>query len=339
MSRDYLFKQGERDYFIDFLKGVSIIFVILAHNLFPSLQKTLLFCLWGGQAVPIFLLIQSYHGYNKIISKSITLKEYFSKQNLSKLYIRILQPFVYLLIIQTLILISTENFNIKQIIGSGGYGPGSYYVWIYIQFFILIPIIYPLFLKFKGISLLLVFVAISEIFELIASYLSIPEFLYRLLFFRYFILLYFGYTLVKHEFILNKTKVILSTFSILFILADVYLNVNFEPLLFNSGWKGFHWISYFYTTYLLMFVLKEIYKNISKIKFTKLIEEIGRYSYEIFLFQMFVFGFYPHRLTSMMINNSYIEFVLFVIISTSLSILPVMVFKRNQKSIKSKIYV
>ncbi len=337
MFNNYLFLQGERDYFIDFLKGVAIIFVIFTHNIVPLAQNMLLFCLWGAQAVPIFLLIQTYHGYNNIANKNLSLKEYFSKRNISKIYSRILQPFIYLLIIQIFILLLVDDLNIKQLIGSGGYGPGSYYVWIYLQFFILIPLVIPIFKKFRGICLLIVFIIISEIFELISFYLNIPEFIYRLLFFRYFILLYFGYMLSTQEFILNKKKIILSTISVLFIIAEVYLNIDFEPFFYNTGWKGFHWISYFYTTYLFMYVLKKIYQNISKIKLTKVIEEIGSYSYEIFLLQMLIFGFYPHSLTAMIISNKYIEFILFVILSSGLSILPVLVYKRNPLKLKYRI--
>lgn len=41
------------DPYIDYLKGVSIFFVVLAHCL--PMQNCLLFSFWGAQAVPLFL--------------------------------------------------------------------------------------------------------------------------------------------------------------------------------------------------------------------------------------------------------------------------------------------
>lgn len=60
------------DPFIDYLKGISILFVVLLHCL--PLQNYLLCSLWASQAVPIFLLIQVFHVVRGVIkiNKSIT---------------------------------------------------------------------------------------------------------------------------------------------------------------------------------------------------------------------------------------------------------------------------
>lgn len=51
------------DPYIDYLKGVSIFFVVLAHCLL--IYNCLLFSLWGVQSVPLFLLIQTFHVHKK----------------------------------------------------------------------------------------------------------------------------------------------------------------------------------------------------------------------------------------------------------------------------------
>lgn len=137
VNKTILLSKEGYDPFIDYLKGVSILFVILAHCL--PLQEYMLFSLWGAQAVPLFLLVQVFHSYKKgvgCISVSYDLK---------KLFHRIFKPFLLLVVIQLLLLIFIQQKNpivtIKNAILSGGIGPGSYYVWIYVQFFFLLPII------------------------------------------------------------------------------------------------------------------------------------------------------------------------------------------------------
>ena len=54
----------KRDLFIDFLKGICIICVVLTHNLPQSVMKASVFVAWGDMAVPLFLLFQSYHVFH-----------------------------------------------------------------------------------------------------------------------------------------------------------------------------------------------------------------------------------------------------------------------------------
>ncbi len=73
-----------RNLFIDFLKGLCIIAVVFTHNLPDSIMKGTVFIAWGGMAVPLFLLIQSYHIFhaeNNRISNGLptkTLKKYYN---------------------------------------------------------------------------------------------------------------------------------------------------------------------------------------------------------------------------------------------------------------------
>lgn len=50
--------------FLDYLKGICIIMVVINHG-FASAEEKLLFPIWINQAVPIFLLIQVFHSYKK----------------------------------------------------------------------------------------------------------------------------------------------------------------------------------------------------------------------------------------------------------------------------------
>lgn len=133
------------DPYIDYLKGVSIFFVVLAHCL--PMQNCLLFSLWGAQAVPLFLLIQTFHAYKKGVDKAVKLPDF------KKLFNRILKPFIILLLFELFLLIvvfgNAPLSVIKSATRSGGIGPGSYYVWIYIQFACVIPIVAWIIKKLK----------------------------------------------------------------------------------------------------------------------------------------------------------------------------------------------
>lgn len=60
-----VFQRGGHDYFIDFLKGVSILLVVITHTLTLEQEHILYFDIWGRVAVPIFLLIQVLHYFHR----------------------------------------------------------------------------------------------------------------------------------------------------------------------------------------------------------------------------------------------------------------------------------
>lgn len=317
-------RTNQYDPFIDFLKGVCILFVVLAHCL--PLQDNILFSLWGAQAVPLFILIQVFHAYKK---RNIDIVRYY---NLKKLFHRILLPFIILLAIQVFLmyLLSGKALPsiLKSTILSGGIGPGSYYVWVYLQFFILLPVFMFIIDKISHKNLLVLFIATSILIEIICSYSNIPSWLYRLLFVRYFFLIYLGYKWVMDGGIkIDKRTVLLSIISIFFILIFEYTDLNMEPIFYQNDWKIFHWISYFYVAHLFVYALHKCYKKLTgggKNIFLKM----GKYSYEIFLIQMFVFTFYPTNTIKAFIGSAYLEVIIRILSTTFLSIIPVLVYKK-----------
>jgi membrane protein implicated in regulation of membrane protease activity len=57
-------------------------------------------------------------------------------------------------------------------------------------------------------------------------------------------------------------------------------------------------------------------------------QKLGLCSYEIFLLQMFVFGFVPINLMSIVIPNYFVMNAVRIILTTCLSIVPVLVYKK-----------
>ena len=233
-------KKDGYDPFIDYLKGVCILFVVLTHCL-PK-QEYILFSLWGAQAVPLFLLIQVFHAYKKGI------EQVQLSFNLKKLFHRILKPFLFLLCIEVVLLsIYRQDFVsvLKGAILAGGIGPGSYYVWIYLQFFFLLPIVAVIIRKLKLNSFwcFFGFTLLCVIVEIICSYIHPHPAIYRLLFIRYIYLIYLGYLWVSFGIVINKLTASLSLLSIVFILLFAYGDLNLEPLFYSNAWYLCHWVT------------------------------------------------------------------------------------------------
>ena len=146
----------ERNLFIDFIKGLCIVCVILTHNLPPFVMKASAFVAWGSMAVPLFLLIQAYHVFRSDADRrleGIPSKSFSEHYKLHKLWKRIIRPFVICTLITgiVLILFGHDPQNVfTECIKMGGIGPGSYYVWIYLQFFLLLPLCLTFINKWGG---------------------------------------------------------------------------------------------------------------------------------------------------------------------------------------------
>lgn len=136
---------------VDFIKGLAAISVIFLHTLPLSVLKGTfaVFHIW--QAVPVFLLISFYLGFRNLEKKEDIFKDYFSKDRFKKNFLRIWLPLLLLAAIEALFFLVIGNK--EKAIGSLlclSNGPGSYYVWCYMQIWLLIPAIYLL-LKRLGI--------------------------------------------------------------------------------------------------------------------------------------------------------------------------------------------
>lgn len=125
-----------------------------------------------------------------------------------------------------------------------------------------------------------------------------PDYMYRLLFLRYFFLTYLGYLWVKRGIVLNKINILLSIISITAIGLLYYgksfgLIGEYEPLVFTTDWTIFHWFSYFLPWSFLSFFICKSYKKVEGTKIGAILLLAGKRSFEIFLFQMLVFQVSP----------------------------------------------
>ena len=300
-------KEGERDKFLDFLKGLAILGVIWLHCM--PLQDRMVAPLWCGMSVSLFLLIQVFHAYRKGAVNS-------RWPDVWKLFKRIVFPMLavtaILALIQSLFGMVHHAGGFVNMLQDGGYGPGSYYPWIYLQFAIILPLVGRLqkYLKpgvWGGVILLF-----SIALEFVSSLAGMPDWLWRLLFFRYALLIWLGYDVVKNGIRLTPILIALSLASMAFIVVMYYKNPDISPILIHNGWKVEHWPAFFYPAFLLLWLIRCIYEKLSALV-KDIIGRIGVASYEIFLCQMLYFAIAEPSLAQLFRNEklNYITYLLF----------------------------
>ncbi len=318
------FRKKGNDRFIDFLKGFAIVSVVLLHNLGHTvLNRYGAFCLWIGQAVPPFILIQSVNTYRSYIdTNEIGVWEYFRIRS-KKIFIRVFKPFLFLqfFIAVLYLLLQKGDFSAltKEFIRGAGFGPGAYYPWVYLQIFLFLPFVIWIYKKSGPIKAFLIVGGAAIILEWLCQSFDITENTYRVFAVRYIFMTTCGIFVMEKGFHPNKAMLNLSFIGLVFILLDSSTAISFYPIAYKSlGFPGQHWIAYFYTSFWLLFLLKKIHNRLHSSLCSRMIEYFGKNSYSIFLIQMLVFW--------LMRNNGWASYnisfntVFFVLMSTFLSL-------------------
>lgn len=319
------------DPFIDFLKGICIVLIILNHCIPSDLRTQLLFPVWGSPAVPIFFMIQVFHFYKKGIDAT--------RLDFYKMWNRVVRPFLIVEVIIWAILFCMEYSNntipsLKDTLYILTGGPGTYYPWIYIQFALLLPLTRP-FVRIKSVYAMIVFVLFSQFAEMICASFSMPEWIYRLSFFRYIFLVYLGFLLATQGLTLNRTTLMLSIISVVSVFLFSYSSIDFSPYFYHvKAWSTCHWICYVYIAFFVIICLKVIYSYIGNHAFSNFIRQIGKYSYEIYLFQLLYFTCFSEFIINQLSLND--KTLIIIIISTLLCIIPVLLYKQLIWRLKSK---
>lgn len=319
------------DPFIDFIKGVCILFVVLNHCVPSNLSNDILFYLWGTPAVPLFFILQTFHTYKKGTDNI-----HFS---FTKMWNRILKPFLLIqliiIFIKLLQLSFSSDFNIigfvEETLLWGGVGPGSYFPWVYFEISLLLPVFSFIFNCLNNKWLFVFFIFISEFVEILGSLFSFPFRLYRLSFLPFLFTIYIGYLLAKKGIIMNFYAFVLSVISILLTILVVRQCVNFYPFVYDHVYTTHHWFSYVYIYYLFVFLLFVFYKIDSFNLLKQFIKKMGQYSYDIFLFQMFYFSVLHNvvvKMASYLFDNYYFISVLSILLAVMVCVVPVVYVKQ-----------
>lgn len=325
------FKKTGYDPQIDYIKGLCILFVIWTHCIGREELGYMLFPYWGDTAVPIFLLIQVFHYYKKDVSLRMP--------SVIKLWKRILWPFIIMIalmfLVQFFIYYDATEGTFSPSFYWARRGPGSYYIFIYLELAFVIPLFAPLFRKLPVKLLFVIFVVLSQLVELICSITQCPDNIYRITFFRYIFLIFIGYLLATKGLELNKLTTLGGIISMVFLYLFAYAGINMEPLFCThlSLWPLCHWVCYLYIAYFFLPFLKYTYTKLRRYSsITTYIEKIGKYSYEIYLFQIFYYAtlsIYVGKILSF-IENYPIQRILYILFSTAICVIPVVYLKSKR---------
>lgn len=247
-------KNVEHIDWIDGAKGVAIICVILLHCL-PDLDA-IYNVMHIGQAVAVFVFITAY----LIAIRYRSLQEYFTWIRLKKMLRTMLPPFLVVLGSEVVVnyIHSGELFHLKHLLLSGGcYGPGSYYLFLYLSLWVICPFVTELIKKtplWLSFTVMLVISIVSEYaVVLMMDKVSHLEFLYRLAPIRYLMILWIGAAYPRFTQKENVLFVMVSILSGIILIYMLYITDNqriaITPLL---DWKSLVYCTLLLFTYIVI---------------------------------------------------------------------------------------
>ena len=287
--------KANRNHFIDLLKGICIIFVIVTHFSWTDEEKLqYYFPFWLNMAVPLFMIVSGYvYAFSFRKHKIEKICDAYAPKSLVSKAVRYTVPFAIAYLIEILYMVKTGRFvadedvllNLTSDFMVGGYGPGSYYYPLMIQFIFVYPVIYFIIKRydFKGVLLIGI---LNGLFELTQYSYHMSYSCYRLLIFRYILLIAVGCYISREDFKIHKAVMLLSfVVGLLFIYNCNYM--DYEPKVIT------HWTKTSFVACLYIIPIAVI--MITRLKFIRFapLEFLGKASYNIFLTQMvwYRFGF------------------------------------------------
>lgn len=292
----------QRDHFLDIAKGIAILMVIITHFSWEGEERLrYLFPFWISMAVPIFLTISGYVGTASYEKKGIeSISRAYDKTILIHKLIRYSVPFSIAYLFDIVFYTFTEKkLGLLEIIvrffrgGIGGWG--TYYYPILMQFIFVFPVIYFIIKRCKN-GLWLCF-ALNVSYEIFVKIYMLNGECYRLLVFRYILLIAYGCYLYENQGNdLGRKNWILFIAGTVFIVAANYL--NYSPLTI-SYWKRTCVYSVLYFMPLFGLAMKYL-KNIR----CRILELLGNASYHIFFIQMLYYNYWSESIGALMPNRA-----------------------------------
>lgn len=239
-------------------------------------------------AVPIFIVISGYMPSHSI-ANSCSIKLYYSKK-LKKNILKVIIPYLFVIFIEFFWFvifkdIMSTRYFFTQLLKGGAIGPGGYYTIIYLQLLVLFPFLFW-FYHMAPKAAILGGAVISVLLEVLCNHFVSDE-VYRLLFVRYLPFALGGIILFDKHYNVKKIQ-LYSIISLLFIYLLTY--TGYTPHIFRR-WSSSTLPTVPYA--LLLTLLFITYMPKMGYFLDRLLSEIGKSTYYIFLVQMlwFAIGF------------------------------------------------
>ena len=276
----------KRNRFLDVLKGIALILIILTHYSFTD-DKRLLYAFpyWVDMGVPIFMIITGFVTAKSYERKGIdSLDEAYKPEYTVRSMLRFLIPFIMIFIVEIFVMLRSNGFSGMPGIGMlaqgfllGGNGPGAYYVPIMIQLVFVFPLIHRLvrLYRFNGVVITWLITALCEMCRMA---FQMTQATYCNLIFRYLPIVAYGIWLASEEYRPRPTLAVTGMIiGIGFIYAVSYR--GYIPRIFNE-WSGTSAMACLYIMPIIGFFIKKC----ENAHFAPL-ELLGRASFNIFLVQ------------------------------------------------------
>ena len=285
--------EQKRNQFLDIIKALCIVFVIITHDtISEETRLKLLFNFWIDMAVPLFMIISGYVYALSFERNGIAqIQQAYTLNFIMPKFIRYTIPFLLAFAIEILgeiavAFLAIRPFSLKHIVAllfQGGNGPGSYYYPILLQFLLYYPVLYFIIKRYAFKGLILCF-AINAGYEFFQRVWGCNETFYRMLLFRYTLVIAFGSYLgqCKGEKLALGWKIASFAAGTAFIIAYRYF--AFPPRIIIY-WTKTSFLACLYLLPIAAFLICSVHLRF------KPLELIGKASFNIFLVQMVYYAY------------------------------------------------
>ncbi|MGY5881133.1 MAG: acyltransferase [Candidatus Thorarchaeota archaeon] len=170
-------EQGRPYFFqLDALKAIAIAFVVMDHSLYWDIKGAMGSLFWERLSIPFFLIVMGFNmAYSFKYGGATTLRELYSKEYFKGKIVRYVLPFAVLYMGSILVGLYTGlwSFNEYTLLGTLPFwGPGNWFIALLFGSIVVFPVVYWLFTKQPGLTLVLCF--LGEIVLTVILYIWFP---------------------------------------------------------------------------------------------------------------------------------------------------------------------
>lgn len=302
----------------DYIKAMAVISVILIHATeVEKVRSNVIFPFYIWLAVPTFMLISGYMNAKSCEKHGITrLVAWYEPKYLGKKILFIMIPYLIIYVCEwaSQIVFFHRIVGIREciyVLFTGGWGPGSYYVLMLVQLMLVFPLIYFLVVKMPRRGSVII-IGLQLLLECAVQYAEISESLYRILFLRYIIFIWFGIMLYCYYEKLNRIYI-----ALMGIAGGLYLwGITYSDwkLPIFRNWESTSMPTVLWIGFLLILAMRYLIRLPQPID--KVVIKVGTSTYYIFLVQMMYFAFN----WQISMSQQWIENVIVIIICCTLGI-------------------
>lgn len=289
---------------IDVVKGIAIVAVLLLHSFTrKELENSFaVYHIW--QAVPLFLVVMGLNLGLSVQNKPQHLQHLYNRKYFTKKAARILVPFILVFILSIVVGLLWEWLKGEEVLEFNGYtwlgvfpvtGRGNYFITMLLQSILLLPLIGYGFRHWPK-STFGVLVLLEVLFQLWAAnlpYFKEDGYLYDAAFPRYFSAIALGLWLSTLVWKPLKRGDVLLVLLLGLVGAVCLYFLQYERLplkgYIRPEWRTQQVLTFGYAALLVWLALK-LLPNFTNFIPVRLLAELGKASYHIFLVQVVYFG-------------------------------------------------